>query len=281
VATWHYIIGDIHGCLAELRALEAKVNRHAARHGVDPFIVSVGDLVDRGPDSAGVVRHFRAGWDAGTHGALLGNHEHEMLRVLAEFAPANFDVVGGFPTSLGPSMAERHRRGGRMAHWLTLRDYRDYVRLNWVGQGGATALASFGCDPERPATWHIPPDDMAFLATLPLVWEGPTALATHALASARDIATVLAAEGHPELLATLAWDEALHGILWNRQPPTAPIDPLRTHVSGHTPQHHVKRLPHINALMIDTGCVYGRRLTAWCAEADALLAVPSRQGAAT
>ncbi len=88
MARLHAIVGDIHGCFDALRRLEDRVARHAARQGLEPHIVSVGDLVDRGPQSAEVVRHFRRGAAAGTHTALMGNHEQMMIATLHAYAPA-------------------------------------------------------------------------------------------------------------------------------------------------------------------------------------------------
>lgn len=44
------IIGDVHGCLSTLKALIAKA-------GPVDEIISVGDLIDRGEDSLGVVQY--------------------------------------------------------------------------------------------------------------------------------------------------------------------------------------------------------------------------------
>lgn len=66
------VVGDIHGCLDELRAL---LERVAFRPG-DDVLVCVGDIVNKGPDSVGVVRLVRS------LGALavLGNHDDLVLR---------------------------------------------------------------------------------------------------------------------------------------------------------------------------------------------------------
>lgn len=66
------IIGDIHGCYDELRDL---LDRAAI--GDDDLVVSVGDLVDRGPDPRGVVDFFRARQNAVV---LMGNHERKHVR---------------------------------------------------------------------------------------------------------------------------------------------------------------------------------------------------------
>jgi serine/threonine protein phosphatase 1 len=57
------VIGDVHGCLQTLQALIQKLpNKN---------LCFVGDLIDRGPDSAGVIRLVREnGWDC-----VQGNHE--------------------------------------------------------------------------------------------------------------------------------------------------------------------------------------------------------------
>lgn len=69
-------IGDVHGCLDELEELVAKVGY---RPRVDR-LVFVGDLVDRGPKPAAVVRYVRALSAAGDVVTILGNHEEKMLR---------------------------------------------------------------------------------------------------------------------------------------------------------------------------------------------------------
>ena len=49
-----YAIGDIHGHLEQLHRVHAWIARDMADQGAAP-IVHIGDLVDRGPDCAGVV----------------------------------------------------------------------------------------------------------------------------------------------------------------------------------------------------------------------------------
>ena len=59
--TWCYIVGDIHGCFDELLRLEQKVCNHAKENRKKPLIISVGDLIDRGPCSKDVLEHFMEG----------------------------------------------------------------------------------------------------------------------------------------------------------------------------------------------------------------------------
>ena len=80
-----YAIGDIHGCLDKLRALEAFIREDAARRGSSRrVVVYLGDYVDRGPDSAGVLSHLIERSLAGFEPVhLMGNHERMMLDFLA------------------------------------------------------------------------------------------------------------------------------------------------------------------------------------------------------
>jgi len=76
-----YAVGDIHGCLDLYRKLEAQIVAEAA--GTPVLIVLVGDLIDRGPDSAGVIRHIMGRAPEGVQRlTLMGNHEQMMLQFL-------------------------------------------------------------------------------------------------------------------------------------------------------------------------------------------------------
>lgn len=66
------LIGDVHGCRKELELLLAEV---CIRPGSDR-IIFVGDLINKGPDSAGVMRIFN---DLNAE-AILGNHEWALIR---------------------------------------------------------------------------------------------------------------------------------------------------------------------------------------------------------
>ena len=133
-----YAIGDVHGRLDLLRNLLERVEEDSgSRSTARTLVVFLGDLVDRGPDSAGVIeflRHYRPATLEPVF--LFGNHEEVMLRVL-----------GG-------------ERGGLLDRWLCY--------------GGAEALASYGLHtarltdiPERQALEQVveavPPSHAAFL----------------------------------------------------------------------------------------------------------------------
>lgn len=135
-----YAVGDVHGHAGRMDALHAAIARdladtpHAAGRPAEPLLVHLGDLVDRGPDSAGVVARLAAG--SPLPGVpcvtLMGNHEWMMLDALA----------GGDP---------------------------DARRL-WVRNGGDSALRSWGVPLRaRPRDWAaaVPPAHLAYLRDLP------------------------------------------------------------------------------------------------------------------
>ena len=105
-----FAIGDIHGCLAKLRRL-LKACRAYADDRPARFI-ALGDYVDRGPQSRGVVA-FLMDWQRSLPGALVclrGNHEQMLLdaqnskqkmalwllngaeETLASYAPSDFRI---------------------------------------------------------------------------------------------------------------------------------------------------------------------------------------------
>ncbi|MDX6767095.1 MAG: metallophosphoesterase family protein [Candidatus Methylacidiphilales bacterium] len=78
-----YAIGDVHGCLTELKALEARIVADAASEPGEKWLVMLGDYVDRGPHSAQVIDHLLAPPPKGFKRICLrGNHEAAMLGAL-------------------------------------------------------------------------------------------------------------------------------------------------------------------------------------------------------
>jgi serine/threonine protein phosphatase 1 len=74
--TLRYAIGDIHGMLEPLREIEGKISRHGALRGdTAPTVICLGDYIDRGPDSKGVVQHLIANPRGFRQILLKGNHE--------------------------------------------------------------------------------------------------------------------------------------------------------------------------------------------------------------
>jgi protein phosphatase len=76
------IIGDIHGCSSELESLLAKLGYVDGVHPQGRTAVFVGDLVDRGPDSPGVLRRVMSMVRSGAALCVPGNHENKYGRHL-------------------------------------------------------------------------------------------------------------------------------------------------------------------------------------------------------
>ncbi|GGT97663.1 polynucleotide kinase-phosphatase [Streptomyces lateritius] len=76
------IIGDVHGCRSELETLLAKLGYADGHHPEGRTAVFVGDLVDRGPDSPGVLRRVMGMVAAGDALCVPGNHENKLGRWL-------------------------------------------------------------------------------------------------------------------------------------------------------------------------------------------------------
>jgi serine/threonine protein phosphatase 1 len=137
-----YAIGDIHGRLDLFDELLGKIETdNAARAPAETQIILLGDLIDRGPQSAGVVQRARAN-DLGfaRMECLMGNHELSLLNIL----------------------------DGEV-RWLS----------SWLAYGGRSALRSWGIDddllrnglPEEiveAARNALPHEDQRWLRSLPL-----------------------------------------------------------------------------------------------------------------
>jgi protein phosphatase len=86
------VIGDVHGCRAELEELLTELGYELRRDGAGRAVgarppagrraVLVGDLVDRGPDTPGVLRLVMGMVAAGEAFCVPGNHENKLLRAL-------------------------------------------------------------------------------------------------------------------------------------------------------------------------------------------------------
>jgi len=102
-------IGDVHGCIDELRELVKAVDYRA---GVDRLLF-VGDFVDRGPSPADVVRYVRELAEHGDVIAILGNHEEKMLRW---FRRAEEERTAGTKNKMTPPPPDR------LAQWNEVRE---------------------------------------------------------------------------------------------------------------------------------------------------------------
>jgi polynucleotide kinase-phosphatase len=138
------IVGDVHGCRAELEALLEKLGYELVRDAGRPVsavhpegrkAVFVGDLVDRGPDSPGVLRLVMGMVAAGTAICVPGNHEQKLARKLSG---RNVQLTHGLPETLAQLDAEP---AGFVAE---VRAFIDGLVSHYVLDGGRLVVAHAG-----------------------------------------------------------------------------------------------------------------------------------------
>jgi hypothetical protein len=210
------VIGDIHGCLDELQDLL----RACAVDWAADRVVSVGDLVAKGPDSQGVVHLAR---ERGVQ-AVLGNHDAKVL-------------------SIGPDGAGAEN-GGSKKHLAVAKVLR--------------------------------PKDWSYLQSLPLYQAMP------------ELVTVVV---HAGLVAGVPLEQQPRNMVLNMRSITPTGEPSKQVdagvpwasvwpgpnqvVFGHDAVRGLQQHPFATGL--DTGCVYGRELTALILPERRLVSVAARR----
>ena len=165
--TRYYAIGDIHGRLdlfgTMIAGIEAEI---AGAPGFDHRIVLLGDLVDRGPDSAGVIARTYLWQQSRNVRVLAGNHEDMFLNAFTKpEALRHFLKHGGYETVLSFGLTSHDLSN------LTLEEIyerycaiipqstRDYVAgFETMIHAGDYVFVHAGIDPAREqevlALWH-------------------------------------------------------------------------------------------------------------------------------
>lgn len=211
------IVGDVHGCMAELAGLLEKLD-YAIDDGVvrppdGRRFVFLGDLVDRGPDTVGVLRLAMASVAAGTALCVVGNHDDKFRRALL-----------GRPVKVKHGLAETLEQVGREGDRFRKQAsaFIEGLPDHLVLDGGRLVVAHAGL---------------------------PEALHGRSSRRVRDFAMYglttgrLDAEGMPERLDWAADYSGRAVVVYGHTPVVEPVWVNRT-------------------IDIDTGCVYGHRLTA-------------------
>lgn len=111
-----YAVGDVHGMLDPLLAIENRIIRDGERFDCPKIVVMLGDYVDRGRDSARVLEHLIQPMPDGFRRVCLrGNHEAAMLSFLrAPQRGLGWLEIGGEATlsSYGLDIRQLMRSGG-------------------------------------------------------------------------------------------------------------------------------------------------------------------------
>ena len=110
-----YVIGDIHGRLDLLERVIAAIARDVKEHGSDALTVTLGDYIDRGPASCGVIGRLSDNPFPTPYVALKGNHEVLLEDFLADPAVGpHWWRLGGIETLHSYGVPVRRLMVGRI-----------------------------------------------------------------------------------------------------------------------------------------------------------------------
>jgi serine/threonine protein phosphatase 1 len=198
-----FAIGDIHGCISQLDKLMAQIDINAE----EDTLVFVGDYIDRGPDSKGVIEAILdIRKNVRNVVCLAGNHEDMFLN-----------------------------------YCLDRRDEDLYM-----SNGGMRTLASYSFSREGTEELMLPESHREFFNGLCTYHETDDYIFVHA-----------------GLRPGIPLDrQDRNDLLWIRfEFINSPFDFGKTVIYGHTPISLNKPLIDKNKICIDTGAVYGGKLT--------------------
>ncbi|MEQ1783715.1 MAG: metallophosphoesterase family protein [Hyphomonadaceae bacterium] len=225
-ATTYFAIGDVHGEAQKLRQLHESILDRIAFEKQPACIIHLGDFVDRGPDSHGVIEAVLAlealfaGSDRIHVISLMGNHEQMMLDA--------YDAA-----SIGDNDG------------------------SWWAQGGAETADSYAGGPGLgDADWRatIPAAHIRWMRRLPLVHRVPERRLVFVHAG-------IAPAAFPEEPEnTYLWTRSDRFFEHDQWPDRAELQNL-TVIHGHTPRSFEPEIfPH--RINVDTGACFGGPLTA-------------------
>ncbi|WP_020495438.1 polynucleotide kinase-phosphatase [Sciscionella marina] len=232
------VIGDVHGCRAELVELLGELGYQVrtddqgrsvgARHPEGRTAVFVGDLVDRGEDTPGVLRLVMGMAESGDALCVLGNHEDKLVRALTG---KKVRIAHGLGDSLDQlaNESEEFRAAAKT--------FMDGLISHYRLDGGALLVAHAGLREQY-----------------------------HGRASGRVRALCMYGETTGET------DE--YGLPV-RHPWANDYRGSATVVYGHTPVPEAEWVN--NTICLDTGCVFGGKLTALRWPERELVEVPARR----
>ncbi|HLG12101.1 MAG TPA: polynucleotide kinase-phosphatase [Dehalococcoidia bacterium] len=228
------IIGDVHGCYAELTALLANLGYELEEEGGSIQVAApngrraifLGDLVDRGPDTPRVLRLVMSMVRAGTALCVPGNHDVKLMRALQG---KNVQRTHGLEESLAQLEAESNEFKQEVIRFI------DGLISHYVLDEGRLVVAHAG---------------------MKQAYQG------RASSRVRDFALFGETTGETDeygLPVRYNWASEYRG--------------RATVVYGHTPVVEPAWLNR--TICLDTGCVFGGRLTALRYPENELVSVPS------
>jgi protein phosphatase len=227
------IIGDVHGCSGELHELLGALGYGVDEDGTTQappgrLAAFVGDFVDRGPDSPGVMRTVMALVEAAQALAVIGNHDNRFLRWLQGH---DVKLTHGLDLTVRQFAAER-----RSFHAMTRAFLAGLPSYLWL-DGGDLVVAHAGLKESMLGRNSKPVREFCLYG---------------------DTTGRLDKNGLPE---RFNWASDYRGEA--------------TVVYGHTPV--LEPAWQGNSVCIDTGCVFGGKLTALRWPEKDIVSVPARE----
>lgn len=155
----YYVIGDIHGRLDLFEALiDAIEDDNSSRPGAESHVILLGDLVDRGPDSAGVIARTREWQGKRSVRVLVGNHEEMMLGAFERpEVLRHFLKHGGRETVLSYGLSRKQFNAMSLSELFELlpklvpQEERDYIaNFEEMIVAGDFVFVHAGIDPKVP-----------------------------------------------------------------------------------------------------------------------------------
>ena len=215
------IIGDVHGCAAELEQLLQKLGYTVNWQGSDVTVTPpegrralfLGDLTDRGPRSPDVLRIAMQMELSGAALVIVGNHDDKLKRMLAG---RNVSLTHGLADTAEQMEVESEAFGEAVRQWL------DSLPIHLILDEGKLVVAHAGLKEEL---------------------HGKTSGAAKSFSLYGDVSGKKDEYG---LAVRGDWAASYSGA--------AKV------VYGHTPAHEA--VWKNNTICIDTGCVFGGKLTA-------------------
>src|SRR5918998_1137508 len=232
------VVGDVHGCRAELEALLGQLGytitrddhgRPVGAHHDSRRMIFVGDLVDRGPDTPGVLRLVMGMVAAGDALCVSGNHEAKLVRALSG---RNVKISHGLAETLAQLEAEPEE------FRAAVHRFADGLISHYVLDGGRLVVAHAGLIEK---------------------YQGRASGRVRSFCLYGDTTGETDEYGLP---VRLPWAEHYRG--------SAMV------LYGHRPVPEAVWVN--NTLCLDTGCVFGGRLTALRYPEREIVAVPAAEG---
>ncbi len=247
-----YAIGDVQGCLSSFTQL-------AARLPAAERFIFVGDLVNRGFESLATLRHIKALVEHGQAVALLGNHDLHLLAAAAGVRPLKrADTLQQVLDAADSNELLAWVRNRPLAHFEsgTL-----FVHAGVLPPWTVEQTLSLAAEVHRSL---VADDDNAFLCQMygdePRQWSedltGNDRL--RCVVNALTRVRMLSADGTMDLKHKDAANRARSGEPWFDHPRRATRGSLV--VFGHWSAEGL--VARSNVIGLDTGCVWGGKLTA-------------------